>query len=97
MSRSYKKTPYCGDAKGKKKKRLANHKVRQYLKNNDDVVLRGGAYKRLYETWDICDYYWIVTWEKWAGIKPHNNWGYEEEEPDYEEEFRRWWRYYKMK
>lgn len=101
MSRSYKKTPYCGDTKGKENKRLANHKVRQYLKNNEDVVLRGGAYKRLYDTWDICDYYWIANWEEyWLNcIESYNNWGYryKKEKPNYEKEFRRWWKYYKMK
>lgn len=32
MSRSYKKTPWCGDHKGKSKKRIANHHVRNWFK-----------------------------------------------------------------
>lgn len=100
MSKSYKKTPYCGDTKGKEKKRIANHKVRQYLRSNEDTVLRGGAYKRLYNTWDICDFYWIADWEEyWFNcLESYYNRGHlYREEPDYEEEFRRWWKYYKRK
>ena len=50
MSRSYKKTPYCGDHKGKSKKRIANHKVRNWLKQNPEVALKGNAYKKIYES-----------------------------------------------
>ena len=38
MSRSYKKSNYCGDKKDKELKRLANHRVRQRLKNNLDYT-----------------------------------------------------------
>lgn len=64
MSRSYKKTPWCGDKKGKAKKRIANHTVRRHLKNNMDLMLSPGDYKKLYESWDICDFYGIVSWEE---------------------------------
>lgn len=63
MSRSYKKTPYCGDNKGTENKRNAWKKVRSWLKNNPEEVISGGNYKKLYETWDICDYYWICSWQ----------------------------------
>lgn len=39
ISRSCKKTPWCGDRKGKSKKRIANHHVRNWFKRNPDVIL----------------------------------------------------------
>ena len=39
MSRSYKRTLWCGDHKGKSKKRIANHHVRNWFKRNPDVIL----------------------------------------------------------
>ena len=59
----YKKTPWCGDHKGKSKKRIANHHVRNWFKRNPDAILPPGAYKKIYCSWDICDYGWIHTWE----------------------------------
>ena len=104
MSRSYKKTPWCGDRKGKDKKRIANHIVRQYLKNHMDLNLKPGDYKKLYETWDICDYGWTSTWEQyWASewrsyhwmcsMFPHRD----NKEPNKEECYRRWLKFYHRK
>lgn len=56
MSRSYKKTPYCGDPKSKDAKRAANKRVRIHLKDMDNN-LSGSCYKKLYDSYDICDYY----------------------------------------
>lgn len=53
MSRSYKKSPYVVDKKNKKDKRLANKKVR-----NTAWIANGMGYKKVYETWDICDWKW---------------------------------------
>lgn len=61
MSRSYKKTPWCGDSKGTAKKRQAWKKVRQWQKEHPDVLLQDRDYKKIYETYDICDYGWITT------------------------------------
>ena len=36
MSKSYKKTPWCGENKGKTKKRNANHQVKNWFKRNPD-------------------------------------------------------------
>ena len=98
MSRSYKKTPYCGDHKGKSKKRIANHKVRNWLKQNPEVALKGNTYKKIYERWDICDYYTVSTWEAyWIGeIKfwlKYKGYPY----PNKKEEYRKWYKWYKMK
>ena len=63
MSRSYKKNPWCGDNKGKDKKRIVNHKVRQKLKNNLELIVQHNDYKKLYESWEICDYGWTMTFK----------------------------------
>ena len=65
MSRSYKKHAYCGDKKDKELKRMANHKVRQYLKRNPEVTLKPSQFKRLFESWEICDYGWLCDWEEY--------------------------------
>lgn len=97
MSRSYKKVPYCGDHKGKDKKRTANKAVRAWLKQNPTVSLRGSDYKRLYERYDICDYFWITTWQEyWEGTilsclrfnKPF---------PNEKDVYRKWYKFYKIK
>ena len=104
MSRSYKKTPWCGDTKGKLKKRIAWKTVRQWLKEHPDVALTGGQYKKLYETWDICDYGWVTTWEeywesclRWHREALARGWGRCLEEPDIEKEYRYWYTHYKGK
>lgn len=62
MSRSYKKFPCVTDSRTpgtKHSKRFANKKVR-HTKN----IPSGGAYKQIYESWDIRDYKWIWTWQE---------------------------------
>lgn len=60
MSRSYKKTPYCGDNKSNGMKKVANHKVRRLLKN-PDVDFPHKAYRKAFCSWDICDYKYIQS------------------------------------
>ena len=55
MSRSYKHTPYCGDRKSKDMKRFANKRVRQRLKHSDYLPV-AAEYKRMFESYDICDF-----------------------------------------
>lgn len=104
MSRSYKKTPWCGDKKGKSKKRIANHTVRQYLKNHMDLTLPPNGYKKLYESWEICDFCCIVTWEEhWKSAWERYYWNCsmfpnaEHKEPNKEEEYIQWRKYYYYK
>lgn len=109
MSRSYKKVPYCGDKKGKIKKRIANHKVRSWLKQHPDAILQKGDFKKLYETWDICDYYWITNWKEYWDSEirtyyyfeymfPYRNVKkYKNKFPNKKESYRQWYKYYKMK
>lgn len=64
MSRSYKKHPYVTDGskgrrgRGKPMKFYAQKKVRSC----EDLPTRErGAYKKVFETYDICDYKWSQT------------------------------------
>lgn len=101
MSRSYKHEPTCG-GKNKFCKKQANRRVRR---NKMDLELSKGGYKKVYCSWEICDYFSRCTWEEY--------WQYELEryyyfrihcpgsilakEPIYEESYRDWWRTFKMK
>ena len=62
MSRSYKKYPWVTDHKAgttKNTKKLANKTVR-HRKN----LPSGKAYRKVFESWDICDYKYMWTWEE---------------------------------
>lgn len=62
MSRSYKKNPYCTDGSPKttqESKKFANKKVR----NTKDLP-NGGAYKKVFESYDIHDFIDRWTWEE---------------------------------
>lgn len=62
MSRSYKKTPYTGEVRNKKKgKRFASHKVREWLKQHPYETIQNSEFKKIYPSWDICDYGWVMT------------------------------------
>ena len=103
MSRSYKKSTYCVDKKGKLKKRFANKKVRQWLKDNPSIIIQKGDFKKLYETYDICDYSFYNSWESyWNNCLRYQqediNRGYGSYiELDYEKEYRHWLKCYKCK
>lgn len=100
MSRSYKKTPWSGDRKGKDKKRTANHKVRNWLKRHPDVTLNGNSYRKIYESWDICDYGGIETWEQYweSAVRVWYRWRYYYKPfPDKKTEYRNWVKYFKTK
>ena len=59
MSKSYKKFHVVKDH-NKGQKQLANRKIRR---TNKLDPLKGGDYKKMYPTWDICDYCWVWTKE----------------------------------
>lgn len=108
MSRSYKHTPYIGDKKTKWAKRQANRKVRHYLNRQmiQDESFAPAAYKKVSESWNICDYYDIATWKEHLayrkqliarGSKP---WGmvlFEDGDFDIDEERKLWEKWYKRK
>lgn len=64
MSRSYRHSNICKMQNGKNMKKFANKKVR----NTEDIP-NGKAYKKCFESWDICDYKWI--WTKQDAIREY--------------------------
>lgn len=96
MSRSYKKHPWAGDNKGKWKKRIANSKVRSYLKNYENT-LKFSDFKKVHESWDICDYGWLYTWDEYWEHTMQDCKRFNLPAPDKKKEYRYWFKTYKMK
>lgn len=102
ISRSYKKTPYCGDKKSKDLKRYANRVIRQRLKNSDDK-LNYKSYRKAYESWNICDFYTIApdfeTYYKFMVDQWHSRQanGWHEPYPTREQTRKEYRKYYKNK
>lgn len=91
MSRSVKKTPFCKcERTCKWGKRNANRRVRRYK----DSIPNGKWYKKIYNSWDICDYYSIETWKQYKEWfeEPFRDWVDEEQKSYYA-----WFRAYKGK
>ena len=65
MSRSYRKPwvtdGYKGSSRRQWAKRYANKKVR-----HAEDVPNGKAYRKFYESWNICDYKWLCTFEPYV-------------------------------
>lgn len=97
MSRSYKHTPYCGDNKGKAKKRNANAKVRTKMKDLDFILANGNAYKKVYESYNICDFGWVTSWQEYWEICIRMWHRYGGEYPDKKQEYRYWLHHYRNK
>lgn len=88
MSRSYKKVPCYKDYNRGMKQRANRHLRRNYLD-----IPSGRAYKKLFCSYNICDYKFLQTfssYKKW--ISKHNHRRYPEDEL-----YRKWYKYYKMK
>ena len=99
MSRSYKRTPWSGDVKGKDKKRQANSKVRMFLKDPENEI-QNSDFKKVSESWDICDYGWTTSWEEyWENcLKRYEKYpSLYKKPPNEKEEYRRWYKWFKMK
>lgn len=104
MSRSYKKHSYCGDTTHKKESRtIANRRLRR---NHKYELYQNKSYRKLYQSYDICDYYSCYSWEEWwDSCLDRYRWlcfmrpGYEAEHapPDAKDEYRRWYKWYKGK
>ena len=104
MSRSYKRIGYAGDKKDKELKRLANHRVRQRLKNDLDFTPKHSQYKKMFESWEISDYGWLCEWEEYWNRQlelyyddRYKRYCRKPTPPDPKEEYRNWYHYYKMK
>ena len=88
MSRSYKKVPYSGDKKDKFMKNYAN----RILRRNKYLVLNNKSYKKNFEKWNICDYYFIENFKSYFKIMKNLY-----PEMTDKEIYIKWYRYYKMK
>ena len=76
MSRSQKRSPFIIDhhvRTTKEQKKIANKKVRR----NKFFDISGNSYRKIYPSYNICDFKWI--WTKEEAIQ---EW-YEEEKPHY--------------
>ena len=103
MSRSYKHTPYAGDTKTKWAKRQANRKYRSFLKQMEEDIPYS-HFKKVSESWNICDYYDITTWEEHLRYRrkhhrytPYGMKFLENGEIDIENERKLWEKWYKRK
>ena len=88
MSRSYKKNPCCKDY-NRGMKKCAN----RYVRRNYLIVPSGKVYKKLFCSYDICDYKFLESfssYKKWISKHDHRN--YTDAEL-----YRTWYKYYKMK
>lgn len=88
MSRSYKRVPCCKDHNTWAKK-YAN----RYLRRNHLSISSGMAYKKLYCSWDICDYKFLESFRSYKDsfITYHQR-RYSDKEL-----YRMWYKDYKMK
>ena len=90
MSRSYKHIGFCKCEKCCKiGKKFANSKERNYK----GEIPNGKAYKKIYNSWDICDYYNIETWNSYKKWWSHPRWWQEPREVSYFD----YYKDYKMK
>lgn len=108
MSRSYKKFPIAKDkdngGSNKKDKQLANRRIRRNKKLQEQLY-SGNMYKKLNQTYDICDYYFTSTFEEY--LETHYDilkfWENNEirdinmERKTEKEIYREWYRQYKGK
>jgi hypothetical protein len=97
MSKSYKHTPRCGQKKSKFFKKQANRKLRHIPL--EEPPYNNKSYRRVYCTWNICDYQWVGTSfeQYWLGLLKmwhkrgkHRNEPY----PDREEAYQEYCRFY---
>ncbi|QHW35182.1 hypothetical protein GZH47_19525 [Paenibacillus rhizovicinus] len=90
MSRSFKKTPVCKDPCSKWMKRQASKAVRRY----DADLNAGGGYRKVFCSWNLCDYRFIQTkqqaaleWERDIAYRRHT----------LEQALMNWHKYYRRK
>ena len=68
MSRSYKHTPYY---KCEKSCRVGKHIANIKVRRSKEEFKSGSMYKKLYDSWDICDYEHICFWKEYVN-NPNN-------------------------
>ena len=73
-----------------------------WLKDNPEEIIKGKSFKKIYESYDICDYGGLCSWEEyWKGIIKYyqrmKQYGYNLKEPNKKEEYRNWKKHCKNK
>lgn len=87
MSRSYRKFPLAKCEKSCKwGKRQANKRIRHLAIERE--IPKGKQYKKIYNSWEICDYKWSETWKEYQQFCKAPRWWAEEKEPIYYEYYR---------
>lgn len=106
MGKSYKRNPYVTDNKhSHESKKHASKIVRRKLNSNHDLSLPGNSYKKVYESWNICDYAFRMTeqdaiddYYDWSDPNSVNYCKFLVEEFPTLESFLAWWKkHYKSK
>lgn len=62
MSRSYKRTPVLQDTYGCKTKKWSKRQASKAVRRYINYIANGSAYKKIYCTWNICDYRMREPW-----------------------------------
>lgn len=90
MGKTYRKAGFIkiGDPSFKK---LFNRKLRRTTKEDVESVPSGGAYRKMNDSWDICDAKWGVSWEEFRDDYLPSWYGTEDELRSY------WKRHYKYR
>ena len=101
MSRSYKKSPICGDKSKSWVKKQFNRNLRHKNKmidpEDESNYLPNSSYKKANQSWHIKDVYYRETWEeyweecvsRWIYFQHR---GIEDPYPDEKEEYKRWYK-----
>lgn len=66
MSKSYHKTPYCGQKNNTFMKKEFNRRLRR--NKLKELYDNGNSYRKVYQTWDICDFY-TYAWNREKAIR----------------------------
>lgn len=95
MSRSYKKHPWWKCCPGAYTKKMANRRLRRYLNQNNDVdwPQKGNLHRKYTESWEINDYIFDGSWERFKEW----NWVREQYFNSEEEAYNHWKKYYRSK
>lgn len=95
MSRSYKKHPWWKCCPGAYTKKMANRRLRRYLNQNKDVDWphKGNAHRKYTESWEIHDYIFHGSWERFKEW----NWVREQRFNSEKEAHNYWKTYYRSK
>lgn len=72
MSRSYKKNPWATDGSPKTTKEMKRI-AQKVVRNSKDVPMKGGSYKKFFESWKIHDYKSFMSWEDFKKLLSKDN------------------------